>query len=211
MLLGQGAGMTVFGLPLEEAIKIGSTIIQVVAVAVTGYFASRGLNTWRHQLLGKRRLEVAEEMLLAAYKAQSTLLHVRNPMTFGEGKSRPRDKDERPAQGDLKDMYFAPLARMQKLDDDFAQWSKVRFLADAYFGQDAAAPLDTIRRAYATVAIAGRMLLEMVGDVAPNDPSKKQWEAEIWNTQQPDDPITTSVAAAVRQVELVCRPHLRER
>jgi hypothetical protein len=203
--------MTVFGGPIEESVKIALTILQVAAIAVTAYFASRSLDAWRRQLVGKRRLEVAEEMLVSAYKAQSSLLHVRNPMTFGEGQVRPRDKDERPGHAGLKDMYYAPLARMRKLDDDFAQWSKVRFLADAYFGPDAATPFDVIQRAYHTVAIAARMLVEMVGEIAPNDPSKKRWEAEIWNTQQPDDPITANVAAAVRQIEVVCRPHLRER
>jgi hypothetical protein len=203
--------VTVFGLPLEEAVKIVSAVLQASAIVVTAYFASRGLNAWRQQLLGKRRFEVAEEMLLAAYKAQSVMAHVRNPMTFGEGQIRPRAKDERPGNADAKDMYFAPLARMQKLDDDFAQWSKVKYLAETYFGPGASAPFHAIRRSFQTVAVAARMLVETVGELAPSDPRKKQWEAEIWDTRQPDDPITASVAAAVRDVETICRPHLRDK
>jgi hypothetical protein len=197
------------GLPFEEVLKVVSTILQALAVVVTAYFASRGLNAWRRQLVGKRKLEVAEDMLLAAYKAQSILLHIRNPITFGEGQSRPRGKDERPGQADAKDMYFAPLARMQKLDDDFAQWAKVRFLADAYFGLEAAAPFDVIQGAYHTVAVAARMLVTTVGELPPNDSNKRKWEEEIWDTQRPEDPIHLQVAAAVRQIETICRPHLR--
>ena len=59
-----------------------AAVVQAIAVVVTACFASLGLNAWRRQLVGKRRLEVAEEMLLAAYKAENNLRHVRNPTTW---------------------------------------------------------------------------------------------------------------------------------
>lgn len=198
------------GLPLEEILRVASTILQALAVVVTAYFASRSLSAWRRQLVGKRKLEVAEDMLLAAYKGRGALSHVRNPIAFGEGRARPREQDERPNLANLKDSYFTPLARMQALEEDFAQWSKVRFLADAYFGQEGAAPFDAIRKAYATVTISARMLVMTAGDLTPQDPRKVQWEADIWDTGTSDDPIRLSIDAAVRQVETACRPYLTE-
>jgi len=187
-----------------------AAVLQAIAIIVTAYFASRGLSAWRRQLIGKRRIEVAEEMLLAAYKAESSLRHVRNPLNFGEGRSRERDPDERPGVASRKDMYFVPLERIRGLSDELAQLSKVRFLAVVHFGQEAALPFDAIRKAYHEVAVAARMLITSVGELAPSDTSKARWEATIWNIGAEDDPIATGVAKAVRDLETFCRPHLTE-
>lgn len=55
---------------LEEAVKIAATVLQAVAVVVTAIFASKGLAAWRRQQLGKRRIALAEEVLVAVYKAR---------------------------------------------------------------------------------------------------------------------------------------------
>ena len=56
---------------LEEIVKVGAPALQAASIAVTAYFASRGLNAWRQQLAGKRRFELAEEILVATYKVQT--------------------------------------------------------------------------------------------------------------------------------------------
>jgi hypothetical protein len=187
-----------------------AAVLQAIAIIVTAYFASRGLNAWRRQLVGKRRLEVAEDMLLAAYKAASNLRHVRNPLNFGEGRSRERDPGERPGMASSKDMYFVPLERLRGLSDELAQVSKVRFLAAVHFGQEAVLPFDAIHKAYHEVAVAARMLVTTVGELAPSDTAKALWEKTIWNGGAEDDPITTVVTKAVRDLEAFCRPHLTE-
>ena len=48
----------------EETIKIVGVVVQAVSIAVTAYFASRGLSAWRHQLLGRRQVEVAAAPLV---------------------------------------------------------------------------------------------------------------------------------------------------
>lgn len=41
---------------LEETLKVPSAVFQAVAVVVTAYFASKSLNAWRRQSLGKRKM-----------------------------------------------------------------------------------------------------------------------------------------------------------
>ncbi len=52
----------------EALFKIAPPLIQAVSVAVTAVFAVIGLRAWRRQLLGRRKIEIAEGTLLAAYK-----------------------------------------------------------------------------------------------------------------------------------------------
>ena len=107
-------------------------------------------------------------------------------------------------------MYFVPLERIQGLNDDLSQLSRVRLLAEAHFGQAAAAPFDAIHKAYKDVAVAARMLVTTVGELKPSDPNKARWEATIWNVGDTDDHIAGDVAKAVSALEGFCRPHLAE-
>jgi hypothetical protein len=54
------------------------------------------------------------------------------------------------------------------------------------------------------------MLVTTVGEVASSDKNVQRWNDETWNTGAPNDPIASSVANAVRQIEVLCRPHLTE-
>jgi hypothetical protein len=50
---------------LETWLKVAATVLQAISVAVAAFFAILGLNAWRRQLIGKRKVEIAEEALLA--------------------------------------------------------------------------------------------------------------------------------------------------
>src|SRR5712691_9185860 len=106
---------------IEEIIKITATVLQAAAVIVTAIFASLGLRAWRAQLIGKRKFEIAEASLLAAYKVKNAMSYIRNSGSFGgEGRTRPRAETEGEDLARAKDVYFAPIERMQKTNDDFS-------------------------------------------------------------------------------------------
>jgi hypothetical protein len=170
----------------EQIIKIAATILQAAAIVVTAIFASRGLHAWRRQLIGKRKFEIAEEILVITYKVQGHLANVRSPIRWGgEGASRPRPKGIEPAT-ERKDMYFVPLERLGKLSDDFAQISKARLLAQIHFGAEAVRPFDAIRNVYHEIAVAGRMLVETAEDPRREvgEALVSGWEATIWDTSE---------------------------
>lgn len=49
---------------MEDAIRILGTILQTASIVLTALFAIAGLEAWRRQLLGKRRMEVADARVL---------------------------------------------------------------------------------------------------------------------------------------------------
>jgi hypothetical protein len=195
---------------LDEIIKVAAPTLQALSIAATAIFAVLGLSAWRRQLVGKRRLEIAEEILVATYRIQGDLAHVRNPLVYGdEGQSRPRLAQEMDRAAPVKDNYFVPLERMKKLDDDFAHFQKARLLAQAYFGPEAAQPFDAIMRVYRDVAVAAHMLVTTAGesrrDVGLETVSA--WETTIWQIS-PDDKFVQAVSHAVTEIEALCRPAL---
>ena len=187
-------------------------IIQTFAIAITAYYASRGLRAWRWQLIGKRKIEIAEETLVATYKVRSLFYYIRSPGAFGgEGTSRKRADDEKPGLASLKDSYFVPIERIQKTSDDFARLEKARLLCEVYFGARAGDPFDVIMRLNRKVAVSAQMLLVTVGEGLDSSTNRERWEADIWHgaSSQGTDPIEAAVDAAVVEIEALCRPHLK--
>jgi hypothetical protein len=199
----------------EEVVKIIATLLQALAILVTAIFASRGLQAWRAQLVGKRKFEIAEEALLAAYKVRNAMSYIRSPGAFGgEGGTRPRSEPESEGIARAKDTYFVPLERMQKTSDDFARLEKMRLLCQVHFGSESAKPFDAILRARHTVAVAARMLINTAGEQGVGGKLREQWQGQIWESygsggDSADDAIVKSVIAAVEQIEAMCRPHLK--
>src|SRR5260221_12548739 len=98
-------------------------ILQVVGMAIAVY----GLRTWRLQIVRKRRFEIAEETVLAAYRVRNDLKYIRTDASFwGEAKDRPTDEDEPPEQRRLLDRYYIPLKRIQETNDNFSELSKYK-------------------------------------------------------------------------------------
>jgi hypothetical protein len=104
-------------------------------------------------------------------------------------------------------MYFVPLARIQKADADFAQFDKLRTVAQAVFGPASVAPFDTIMRVLNEIAIAARMLISTTGPQGVTPEDRQRWEAKIW--QEDGDDLEIRLAAAVKEIEALCRTHLR--
>lgn len=197
-----------------------AVILQAVSIFATAVFAIIGLNAWRRQLIGKRRIEVAEEALLAVYKTKDAMSYIRSPGAFAdEGRTRARTEHEK--EDDLartKDTFFVPLERMHKVREDFAALQKVRLLCVVYFGVETGEPFDAILRARRSVSVAAGMLLEMVGKLGAQTQQSQefmeQMKREIWEGYGTSgdiekDSIFKSVTEAARKIEALCRPHLK--
>ncbi len=193
---------------LDLVSKFFAPVIQTIAIGVTAYFASRGLHAWREQLIGKRKLEVAEETLIATYKVRDALDHIRNPGSLGEGKTRKRDPSEPDNLGRLRDTYFVPLERIQATSDDFAQFQKARLLCEVYFGPEAGKPFGEVMKVRWKIVVSARMLIDTVGHERVDPKLHERWEADIWAGAGDPDPLAESVDSAVREIEILCRPNL---
>ena len=81
--------------------------------------------------------------MVATYRIQGRLGDIPNPIVFGGESKLPRPRPEGlEAAAARKDMYSLPFARLQKINDDFAQMCKARLLARVHFGPTAAGPFD---------------------------------------------------------------------
>ena len=58
--------------------------------------AAYSLDAWRREFMGKRRMELAEEVLALFYQARDVIEQIRSPVRYlGEGQTREAAPDER--------------------------------------------------------------------------------------------------------------------
>lgn len=201
----------------DTLLKVAPPVIQALSIAVTAVFAVISLRAWRRQLLGRRTIEIAEGALLATYKIREAMAHIRNSGSFAGGSTRPRQPVESEGLASLRDSYFVPLERMQKTSDDFAEFEKMQLLCQVYFGPEAGAPFERVKKARHAVWVAASMLIRTAGDPGMDRDSNRKlvdkWRSQIWEGSGADgsqsDELTDAVSGAVAAIEAMCRPHLK--
>jgi hypothetical protein len=160
----------------------------------------------------KRRIELAEEVLTAFYRAQNILVNARSPHAFGnEGAERPRRGDESENLERLRDSYYVPIARLNKEAEVFAKLSGIQARFKASFGEPTDKPFNEIHSIWAEIVTAAEILIDEVRDGKPdNDPQfTKEMKDTIWHRHHEEDALNKSIDAAIKQIEDICRPILQ--
>lgn len=198
----------------DEVLKAAPPIVQAVSIAVTAAFAVISLRAWRTQLVGKRRFEIAEQAIVAVYKAKDALDWIRNGASFG-GEATERPRHDRESEGDarLRDTYFVPFKRIKDTSDDFAELSKVRLLCKAYFGDEVVKKIEVLFQALTQVRLSARMLYDSVGYDAATLARQVEFyidcKRQIWATGDDKDKLSASINAAVKELDAILSPHLK--
>lgn len=188
-------------------------IIKTLSTIVTAAVACWGVSTWRRQVVGKRRMEIAEEALLAAYQVRDVIAAARMPVTFkGEGSTRPPFRGEQDFQKEILDSFYAPLERMQKQTDKFASLYLAGQRFRVHFGPQHAEIFGAFHQARMHVMQAAECLIEEHIERSTTSEEIKGWKADLWRSLSPGRPddLARSVDEAVGKLETICRPVLAD-
>ena len=120
------------GVPVQnawiEAAKVLPNAITAITAIVGVIIASRGLNRWRLEAIGKRRAELAEDVLADFYEARDAIQAARSPLSSGdEGDTRIKAPDEFEADTRTLNAYYAVAERLAKKAEFFAKLNAKRY------------------------------------------------------------------------------------
>lgn len=172
------------------------------------------MNRWRQETIGKRRAELAEEVLADFYEAKDIIQAARSPFSRGdEGSSRKKSGTENEHDTGRLNAYYAVAERLHAKSEFFARLSARRYRFVAHFGLEAAKPYDQLREAYNEVIVAVQMLLmterrQRLDDSAVEE--ERDWQKTIWHMSVEGDEIERRVGLAVSSIEATCRPIIQE-
>ena len=117
--------------------SINSDIIVAIAAIIVAAVAVLGLSTWRKELTGRAKFEVARKVMLLGYKIRDDFEFVRSPFTGSwESADRPRreEETETPTESNIRNEWFAKNKRLGVLVEDLQKFQESYWEADIVLG-----------------------------------------------------------------------------
>jgi hypothetical protein len=196
-----------------ELAKALPSIVTAITAVVGVSIARAGLDKWRIETVGKRKAELAEQALTAAYEVRDVFVWVRSRGIFGgEGSSRKPAENESKTQQEKRNTYFIPIERLTREKELFARLQSLRYAFAAHFGEPGIAPFQAIWGAHNDIMTAASVLIQITFD--HDDDSAFRGSAEPflntlgWGPAARPDEIERKIETAVRDIEALCRPVL---
>ena len=199
------------------------SIIESIAIIIAAGVAIYSINTWRKEVIGKRRIELAEEVLDLFRQARDKINFMRSPLAFGEeGKSRIPEDDETEEQKKIRDSAYIPIERYNKNIELFAKLDSLKYRFQFYFGVDSVEYFNGIRKIIADIWSASEgypyyheKLVELNNKEDTNDSDiikrKEEVKNEMKNCEhtfrksRENDPNQPKLDEIVKNVDLICK------
>jgi len=203
-----------------ECIKI----LESLAVFTASIVAIFGINSWRREIRGRKKYELAEEVLALFYEARDKISAIRSIHgNVEEGKSRKPNLKETPdEQKALNDAYVI-FERYHKNQDTFNRLHALRYRFMAIFGSNKAKPFYDLNKTMNEIFISAHMLGKLWnmrsqtylprGEDEYNKIIKdiQKYEAIFWEGINEPDPITLRVEGIISEIEKICEPILKKK
>lgn len=167
--------------------------IQVVATLIATGTVVWGINTWRREHIGRKKIDLAEEILALAYEARDAFERIRYPLELaGEGGSRTSGREETPDEKAALNYAYIPVERWNERADLFAKLRSLRYRFMALNGKEYDKPFDELVKIRCDLARPYRALKLKIDDLhkrrpGENDsPKYKEELNESWEKWQQD-------------------------
>jgi hypothetical protein len=186
------------------------SVVTGLGAGLGGWAALRGVNAWRIEALGRRKAELAEEVLAQFYSARDALIWARLPAE-GAGTDVSAHDGVQAAAPDAAAMG-APIERLNQASQVFSELQASRYRFMAYFGEDAARPFDDLRKVHDEVLEASARLIRARGAAGSASDAADQdtWRTTIGWGPHEQDRLAERLERAVRAIERICRPLIEE-
>lgn len=182
-----------------EWVTAAGTGMAGLATLVAGWAAIRGVDAWRSELVGRRKAELAEDVLAQFYRARDVLIWARLPDRPLDFMSDADDKDQR------HQSHRSPIERLTQESALFSELQASRYRFMAYFGEGSAHPFEEMRAIHGEVISSAEALIRDPSERA-SDLDRDRWQDAIGWIDDGDDPLARRLTQTIAAVEQVCRP-----
>src|SRR5918996_5935837 len=108
-----------------SALQAVLSVIQAGAVIGAAVIGAWGLNTWRREMIGRKKADLAEQTLASFYEARDIIKAARFPGGFDhEGQTRPAIEVETESEAQYRRAAYVPAERLLK-ENEFLHGSKL--------------------------------------------------------------------------------------
>ena len=111
-------------------------IVQAISIFLACFAVMSGIDAWKREFIGKRKIEIAENMLASFYKVRDAISFIRNSWAIqDEGKSRKKGESEDPKVSEILDRAYVVYERYEKQKEVFIEFNVMKYKFMAFFGK----------------------------------------------------------------------------
>lgn len=201
-------------------------ILSNLAILITAITAFYGINSWRREMIGKRKYELAEEVLSNAYEIQVNMQFIRKTIRSPEEGKTYIYKEELQAKGNhFSKIGYIVKERYNLTKEPFISLEKLAFRFKALFGHSNTVPIFEILQIRNEVIEAAEQyvkynlwLIEMEEggskDIRQMEAYRnylQDYKALLWEREDQEDFIEIRLNSAVNALKSVCESIIRDR
>lgn len=199
---------------MENLTDIG----QAVAVIAACWAIISGVGAWKREFIGKRKIELAEEVLATYFEVKDAIAYMRNPFSNGEeGKTRQRGANERQEESALLDRGYIVFERYNAKKDIFTKFSTLKYRFMASFGSETESIFKDTSTLLNRIFVSAQMLAthywQRQGRVQMSDEEFKRHleemhshEGVFWDRMKEDDEIRSELKKIQDRLDSVTKP-----
>jgi len=187
-------------------IEIFQSIIALLGI----YTALYGIDSWRREHTGKRKIELAENSLALFYEAQDAIKHMRYPISRGnETENIEKGEKETQKQFEARKNASVVFKRYNDHQETFNKLHSMRYRYMAQIGKVEAEPFDELREIVNEIMLSAKRLARLWAQdhFRTEDAEDKHYEriekAEtiFWEGGEDDDPINPRLEKVISKIE----------
>jgi len=198
-------------------------ILQSISIILTCVTIIIGVDAWRREFIGKRKIELTEDVLTRFYEARDAIARIRNPFsTSAEGSERKKGPGESGEEAEVLDRAYVVFVRYEKEQELFNRLHALRYQVMARISVSAAQPFDELRgildSIFSSAGMLGRVYWPGQGRVQRTPEAFEEHlakmhkhEAVFWAGYDRQDPTAARVEKVILEIEKICRPVLEEK
>jgi hypothetical protein len=184
-----------------------------ISILVGTWIAIYGIDSWRREHTGKRRLELAEDTLALFYEARDAISHMRSPFSFAsESEVIEKGEHESTKSWEARKNASVILKRYNQHQELFNKIHAMRYRFMAQIGKNEAEPFEALRKIINEMTSSAHMLARLWArdhfrddkDFEKHFESVKKYEAIFWEGLKEEDPITSRLNALIEEIERTC-------
>lgn len=188
--------------------------LKQIGILVAAWVAVYGIDSWRREHRGKRRIELAEDSLALFYEAADAIKHIRHPASFSsETEAVERGAGESDEQFEARKNASVVFFRYNQYKELFSRLYAMRYRFMAQIGKTEAKPFEDLHLIINEIVGASRILARLWGrnqfrtdeQWEQHRKQVEKYEAVFWEGLAEEDPINPRVAVVIQDIERTCQ------
>ena len=181
-----------------------------------------GVGAWKREFIGKRKIELAEEVLSSFFEIKDVIATIRNPSkSRDEGKTREKDGHESTTESKLLDRGYIVFERYEARKESFVRFNTLKYKFMASFGAESEEIFTECNRILNSIFFSAGQLatyywqrqgrVPMEGDEFQRhlDEMKKH-QGVFWDTMNEKDEIRKKLKILQEKLDVITKPCFEE-